>query len=111
MSLWPCPKCGSALGFDRKRRWLTAISASLACGLYGFIQSQYSALVALPVLFIGSAALGLLDRVTVVGNRNTRYCAGCRYDLTGTLAAGIFRCPECGREMNSEQPTAIRPVA
>lgn len=111
LTKWSCPKCRSLLGFDRNRRWLTAIPVGLAAGLYEFMQSRYSALVALPVLFVGAAATGLLDRVTVVANRNTRYCATCRYDLTGTLRAGIGRCPECGREIASEQLAAMRPDA
>jgi endogenous inhibitor of DNA gyrase (YacG/DUF329 family) len=108
---WPCPRCGSLLGFDRKRRWLIAIPAGLSGGMYGLIQSRCSALVALPVLVLGSAALGLLDQVTVVGHRNPGYCRSCRYDLTGTLSAGIVRCPECGADVPTEQTAATRPVA
>lgn len=106
---WRCPGCGSILGFDRKRRWLLTIAACLLCGFYATIESRYTALVAVPALFIGSVALGLIDRVTVVGNRNARYCPACRYDLTGTLAAAIDRCPECGRGIPSGRPAESPP--
>jgi len=69
--------------------------------------SRYVMLIVLPVWFIATSELmGFLDRVTVVGNRNARYCPACRYDLAGTLAAGVSRCPECGFE--TAQPTAER---
>jgi hypothetical protein len=31
------------------------------------------------------------------------FCLGCRYDMTGTFAAGGRVCPECGREAGVEQ--------
>ena len=109
---WPCPKCGSVLGFDHARRGLiTAIAVALSIPrAFGVIRSQYSVLVMMPIVLAGAAALNLLDRVTVIGHRNASYCLGCRYDLTGTLSAGITRCPECGREVADEQLVAARPV-
>jgi predicted RNA-binding Zn-ribbon protein involved in translation (DUF1610 family) len=50
---------------------------------------------------LGSYLLGFLDRVRVIGKRNPRYCPSCRYDLSGTVSAGIARCPECGRDLGT----------
>src|SRR5688572_22202047 len=65
---WPCPTCGSLLGFDQKRGVLMIIPAGLTVGLYVFmvIWMQYPVLIALPVLLVASQALGFLNRVTVV---------------------------------------------
>ena len=97
---WACPRCKSQLGFDRKRRWLLTIPFAL-CGLgFEMLRSQYSFIVAFLVLTVYCIPLGFLERVTVIGNRNGRYCPSCRCDLSGTFAAGIGKCPECGRVVN-----------
>ena len=31
-------------------------------------------------------------------------CGGCNYDLKGTLEAGKFECPECGKIYDPNQP-------
>ena len=96
---WPCPNCGTILGFARARRRLMLIPAGLAGGLFSLAQGRYSLLIALPLFIVAAAAIGLLDRVEVRDRRNPDYCRACRYDLTGTLAAGGSRCPECGCEV------------
>jgi CXXC-20-CXXC protein len=103
---WKCPKCNSSLGFNVKRRWLLAIPAGIAGCMYSFLRLRYGFLIAFPIYIAGISAILLLDRVRVIGNRNSRYCPSCRYDLTGTIAAGIMRCPECGRDL----PLEGRPV-
>lgn len=109
---WRCPKCGSVLGFDHGRRGLiTAIAVALSIPIaFGVIRSQYSALVVMPIVLVASVVLNLLDRVTVVGHRNPSYCPGCRYDLTGTISAGLTRCPECSRQVAEEERAAARQV-
>jgi hypothetical protein len=56
-----------------------------------------------PAWWIGALILGVAvalmlwpARVITVGERNTGYCRRCKYDLSGTIAAKIERCPECG---------------
>ena len=64
--------------------------------LFPFLTSGHSALIAVPIVLAAAMAWGFLERVTVIDNRNPRYCRSCRYDLSGTLDAGITMCPECG---------------
>jgi hypothetical protein len=79
-----------------------AIPSGVRGMAFGLLRWQYSILVALPILVVGNTAISFLDRVKVVGSRNNRYCPSCRYDLSGTLAAGIMTCPECGRVVSVE---------
>lgn len=62
--------------------------------LMAFLEFRYSFVTLLIAMMI--VVSGLLERVVVIGDRNPRYCPACRYDLSGTLAAGITTCPECG---------------
>ena len=99
---WTCPKCGSLLTFDRRRRGLTALSCGVAGGIFSFALGRYGFLIAFPVFIIACSASALWDRATVIGHRNTNYCPSCRYDLTGTLQADISRCPECGYSLSAK---------
>ena len=93
---WPCRRCGSLLGFDRKNRWRVAAPIFALVGFLAYFGSLGATWGLLPLLGVAIAVVALLDRVTVVGHRSKRYCHRCRYDLVGTLVAGIKRCPECG---------------
>jgi hypothetical protein len=96
---WPCGRCGSLLGFDGRCRVVIALLITAVLGAFAIILPPIRFWIAFPLLLVASSAVALIDRVTVVGNRNDRFCPGCSYDLTGTLAAGITRCPECGYEL------------
>jgi hypothetical protein len=94
---WPCSRCGSLLGFDTKRRWVIVIALMPLLLYFGAGRySRYSLVTGLLVGLAVAAASTWLERVVVIGDRNPRYCPTCRYDLSGTLAAGIATCPECG---------------
>jgi predicted RNA-binding Zn-ribbon protein involved in translation (DUF1610 family) len=100
---WYCPQCHSLLTFDLGRR----VFAAIVGGVIGVMLlvswlavrhwvSRVGCLIAgVPVLI----AVFLFDHVIVIGHRNENYCVFCQYDLTGTIAAGEKRCPECGGEI------------
>lgn len=98
---WPCPRCGSLLGFNRNRRMLYALAGAIAGGIFGTLRFHYGWLVGLAFIVAATALLQLIENVIVLGNRNPRYCSSCRYDLSGTIDAGINRCPECGRPIDN----------
>jgi ribosomal protein L37AE/L43A len=108
---WKCKKCNSSLGFSRKRRLILVIPVAIAGGIFGFLSSRYGFLIAFPIYLLGVSAIFSLDHVTVVGNRNNRYCPLCRYDLSGNIAAGILKCPECGRDVSANHDLAGPPFA
>ena len=64
--------------------------------LFSLLTSRYSIFIAMPIVLAAAVAWGFFERVVVIDNRNLRYCRSCRYDLSGTLDAGITKCPECG---------------
>ena len=88
---------------------MLGVITGLGLALCLFVGKRYSFAMVLPLFVPGVlVAMCLLERVTVVGNRSARYCPACRYDLTGTLSAGIEHCPECGRDLAPE-PLARTP--
>jgi predicted amidophosphoribosyltransferase len=106
-----CTRCGSLLGQNHKRRLLLWALHSAALFALLFFGRRVPIWIALSLYLGVSVAVFSLQRITIVGNRNNRFCPGCRYDLTGTLAAGIARCPECGHPLSAKNPPAARPVA
>src|ERR1700722_6784190 len=102
-AVWVCPRCETLLGFDRKWWWLWTITAVVAGLVWLVLRWPYSVVGAVAVYVAGCAGLGSFDRVKVLGIRNSQYCPSCRYDLSGTLAAGIGKCPECGRAVDAER--------
>jgi hypothetical protein len=82
-----------------------------ALTIFDRMESLYPLLIAFPIYVGLCTAIWFLDRVKVIGNRNSRYCPACRYDLSGTFGAGIMRCPECGRDVSAEYWAVERPVA
>ena len=64
---WPCRRCGSLLGFDRKNRSLDAVlSVALVVSLT-YVGSRGATWAALPAVAVACAVVALLERVTVVG--------------------------------------------
>ena len=93
---WPCSRCDSILTFDGSRRlWVGMIGGALG-GSFFFVTKLYG-WVAGFIVFIVGLLLFLFDRVRVAERRNPNFCRFCRYDISGTLAAGLNRCPECGQ--------------
>lgn len=108
MSVWPCPRCGSMLAF--KCNWFARAVGLPFLGALLYLLTQFRWInwwTATAIFVGGFLVITARDRATVVGlfNRH-RYCRICRYDLSGTLKAGITRCPECGTE--AETGTAGR---
>ena len=94
-AVWSCRRCFSLLGFERKRRGLVAVFYVLFFLWVGWLRVHWA--VALLLIVAGTVILEVFtERVVVIGYRSRRFCPACRYDLRGTLAAGITTCPECG---------------
>ena len=89
---------------------LVAVIGVVVAGAFSFIGSRIAFWISFPFLLAACSAMVFLDRVTVIANRNNHFCPGCRYDLTGTLAAHITRCPECGYAL-PQNDEAVRPIA
>lgn len=67
---------------------------------YQLLRLRFALYLTMPLLIIGFVAMMRFDRVKVVGQRNPRYCPACRYNLTGSIDAGLDRCPECGQSID-----------
>lgn len=101
-SRWPCDRCGSLLGIDRKRRLLSALPLALLAlpvSIY-LSRSGWPDFIALPVVFILWLPWFLLmERAAVLERRGFR-CRQCGYDLRGQT---VPRCPECGQEFDAAE--------
>jgi hypothetical protein len=62
----------------------------------GVLTSSIFGLFVLTLLALKASQGRYLRQLAALGLANG--CAACGYDLTGTLAAGLPKCPECGRE-------------
>lgn len=61
--------------------------------------------------FVGTATLVYaLWRVGRFSQRRLNLCEACGYDLRGTLAADIVRCPECGLSVTQEPTSETKPA-
>lgn len=101
-SRWPCGRCGSLLGIDRKRRLLSVLPVvllALPVSIY-LARSGWPDFIALPVILILWLPWSLLmERATVLERRGFR-CRQCGYDLRGQT---VPRCPECGQEFDAAE--------
>jgi len=99
-SRWPCDRCGSLLGIDRKRRLLSILPIvllALPVSMY-LTRSGWPDFIALPVILIlWLPWFLLLERVAVLERLGFR-CRQCGYDLRGQT---VPRCPECGQEFDA----------
>ena len=101
-----------------------AMVASIAIGVLGLLLLAWLVVIGhaaqwprsgLVLIFIvGVALFGLIGAIVVrhamyhVGRAYLRrfcegWCSDCGYDLRGNLAAGLERCPECGKLINMQQ--------
>jgi CXXC-20-CXXC protein len=96
---WPCPRCGSVLTFDKKRRAILSLCVVYSVFFATCLGYEWG-WGRIPTLtfwcLIGVMLIHLLARVTVRSNRSTRFCQYCQYDLQGTIESGSNRRPECG---------------
>jgi len=99
------------LGFDSRLRLLLAFPLSLCWLLSDRFRAGYWLMIFVSVAVLSIATIGYLERVEVRGRRNLRYCRCCRYDLAGTIAAGIAKCPECGYAVPAVKAAAKSPTA
>ena len=97
---WTCPKCGTLLGYESQSLLLLFVVVVFFAAFFALVRLFVSIYWALPLIVGGWAVAAMVKRVTVIANQNPQYCPTCRYNLTGTLAAGLNRCPECGRPID-----------
>ncbi len=100
----PCDHCGSLLGVSKNAGIMLAVLSSVLLGAMMWLGRRVALWMGLVLLAAYVFTPIFLRPITVLRNRNPGFCRGCRYDLTGTVAAGIERCPECGT------PTTAKPA-
>ncbi len=103
---WKCPKCHSLLQMDAGSELWVFLGIFVAILLpLPFLLTRRRIEPWLMMLACAVIALFLpapFERVRLVQCAE-HHCPSCRYNLTGTLAAGIDRCPECGCRVHASK--------